>query len=164
MFSGPARKSASPRVPGFDNVKGMMATMERISMGTAVLILCAAIFAQQPKASKAAGHCQNNTELVGQCFRLHGRAFCSNGTPSLRVWHVGTKRILGVTAHPEADDAEDPIAPANLLNALGGFDHFVFGDFEVCPFTPKRQGHMQMVCVERAENLVLKPYGYRTKD
>ena len=88
----------------------------------------------------------------------------------LLQWHAVSQnlarrhnRILGVTSRPQADDAENPIAPANLLNALGGFDHFVFGDFEVCPFTPKRQGHMQMVCVERAENLVLKPYGTERK-
>jgi len=140
-----------------------MTTMKRISIGTLVSLTCAMMLAQQPRANKAADHCKNNAYLVGQCFRLHGRAFFSNGTPSLRIWHVGTKRILGVSAHPEADDAEDPIAPANLLSALGGFDHFVFGDFEVCPFTPKRQGHMQMVCVERAENLVLKPYGTERK-
>lgn len=141
-----------------------MATMKRISAGTAVLLICATMLAQQPKAGKASGQCRTNTELIGQCFRLHGRAFFSNGTPSLRIWPVGTKRILGVNAHPEADDAEDPIAPSNLLNALGGFDHFVFRDFDVCPFTPKSQGHMQMVCVEQAENLIIKPYGYRTKD
>jgi hypothetical protein len=142
----------------------MMATMERISSGIAVLLICTAILAQQPKTDKAAGRCQKNADLVGQCFGFHGRAFLSNGTPSLRIWPVGTNRILGVTQHPKADDAEDPIAPANLLNALGGFDHFVFGDFEVCPLTPKRPGWMQMVCVERAKNLAIKPYGYRTQD
>ena len=101
------------------NVEGMMATMKRISIGTLVSLTCAMMLGQQPRANKAADHCKNNAYLVGQCFRLHGRAFFSNGTPSLRIWHVGTKRILGVSAHPEADDAEDPIAPANLLSALG---------------------------------------------
>jgi len=142
-----------------------MALMKRLSLGTAVLLNCIAIVAQQqPKHDKSAAQCKNNTYLVGECFRLHGRAFYSNGTPDLRIWQVGTKRILGVTRLSQADDTVDPIPPQNLLNALRGFDHFVFGDFEVCPFTPKRQGHMQMVCVERAENLVIEPYGYRPKD
>jgi len=96
-----------------------MTTMKGLSVGTAVSLICTVILAQPTGASKAADHCKNNAYLVGQCFRLHGRAFFSNGTPSLRIWHVGTKRILGVSAHPEADDAEDPIAPANLLSALG---------------------------------------------
>jgi len=139
--------------------------MKRISVQIAMLLSCIAILAQpKPKPDKAAAQCKNNAHLVGQCFRLHGRALFSNGTPSLRIWHIGTNRILGITDRPQADDAEDPNAPASLLNALGGFDHFVFGDFEVCPFTPKRQGHMQMVCVERAENLAIKPSGHGTQD
>jgi hypothetical protein len=67
------------------------------------------------------------------------------------------KPILGVTASKTADDADDPITPPKLLRALGASEHFVFGDFEVCPFTPERPGAMQMVCVERADNLVIKP-------
>jgi hypothetical protein len=137
--------------------------MKGLSVGIAVSLTCTAMLAQPPGSNKAAGQCKNNSYLVGQCFRFHGRAFFSNGTPSLRIWHVGTNRILGITSRPLADDAENPIAPANLLNSLGGFDHFVFGDFEVCPFTPKRQGWMQMVCVERAENLAMESYGYGRK-
>lgn len=73
-------------------------------------------------------------------------------------------RILGVTATARADDAEDPIAPENLLRALGPrLDHFVFEDFEVCPFTPERQGNMQMVCLERSDNPVIEPYVYGSK-
>jgi hypothetical protein len=142
----------------------MITTMKGLSVGTAVSLICTLMLAQPPGANKAAGQCKNNIYLVGHCFRLHGRAYFSNGTPSLRIWHVGTNRILGVTSRPLADDVEYPIAPANLLNALGGFNNFVFGDFEVCPFTPKRPGWMQMVCVERAENLAIKPSGHGTQD
>jgi hypothetical protein len=142
-----------------------MATIKRLIVRTAVLLNCIAIVAQQqPQHDKSAAKCKNNTYLVAECFRLHGRAFYSNGTPDLRIWQIGTNRILGVTRSSQADDAVDPIAPQNLLNALKGFDHFVFGDFEVCPFTPKRQGQMQIVCVERAENLVIKLYGYGRKE
>ncbi len=143
-----------------------MPIMQRTIVGIALVMLCIAgsIGQQRPRSPKVRPKCKNNVELVGQCFQIHGRAFTSNGTPDLRIWEVGTKRILGVTAHAEADDAYDPIVPSKLLKALGAGEHFVFGDFEVCPFTPKRQGHMQMVCVERADNLVIKPYGYGTKD
>ena len=138
--------------------------MKLLGVETALLLICTTtILAQQTKPDKAAAQCKNNADLVGQCFRLHGRAFFSNGTPDLRIWQVGTNRILGVTGHPQADDADTPIVPPNLLNALAGFDHFLFGDFEVCPLTPKQQGHMQMVCVERAEHLAIKPYGYGRK-
>jgi hypothetical protein len=30
-----------------------------------------------------------------------------------------------------------------------------YGDFEVCPFTPDKSGHMQMVCVESATRLIV---------
>jgi hypothetical protein len=32
----------------------------------------------------------------------------------------------------------------------------IYGDFEVCPFTPERKGHMQMVCVQSAKKLIGK--------
>jgi hypothetical protein len=101
--------------------------------------------------------------VTDKCYRVHGRAFGTNGTPNLRIWQIGTDRILGVTGSGAADDAEDAIAPDNLLRALNGDEHFVFGDFEVCPFTKEREGHMRMVCVERADNLIIEPYSYGSK-
>jgi hypothetical protein len=138
----------------------MMSIMHRTIVRIAVMMVCASVVAQ-PRSHK--GICKGNTELIGQCFQIHGRAFTSNGTPDLRIWEVGTKRLLGVAANAQADDADDPIAPSKLIHALGAAEHFVFGDFEVCPFTPERKGYMQMVCVERVENLVIKPYGYGTR-
>jgi hypothetical protein len=130
-------------------------------------ILLAAGFAataQQHSATQSSKlGCKGNPKIVGQCFQIHGRAFVSDGTPDLRIWRIGTNRILGVTASAIADDADDPIAPERLFRALGGNKHFVFGDFDLCPFTPEREGHMQMVCVERADNLVIEPYGYGSK-
>jgi hypothetical protein len=118
---------------------------------------------KQVQSRKNQRLCKGNSELVGQCFQVHGRAFVSNGTPHRRTWRVGTKRILGVTASSTADDADDPIAPDNLFRVLGGAKHFVFGDFEVCPLTPEHEGKMQMVCIERADNLVTERYRYGTK-
>jgi hypothetical protein len=62
--------------------------------------------------------------------------------------------MLGVTAGPIADDAEDPIAPKNLAIPNGVVA--VYGDFEVCPFTRERKGYMQMVCVESASHTFVK--------
>jgi hypothetical protein len=61
--------------------------------------------------------------------------------------------MLGVTAGPVADDADDPIVPKNFT-----FDSSkeAFGDFEVCPFTRKRKGKMQMVCVQSVRNLSIR--------
>ena len=63
--------------------------------------------------------------------------------------------MLGVTAGPVADDADDPIAPDELLRFTSDVEA-IFGDFDVCPFTPERKGQMQMVCVQSAIKLVIK--------
>ena len=98
--------------------------------------------------------CKGNSRLVGECYVVHGKATFGPGTPALRIWPIGTNRMLGVTAGPIADDADDPIAPKNML--IGPNLQGVFGDFEVCPFTLEQKGHTQMVCVESAKNLVVK--------
>jgi hypothetical protein len=87
---------------------------------------------------------------VGKCFVIHGRVMYTNGTPSLRIWRVGSKRILGVLP------PEDEIIPESLKHALNGFNKSVDADLEVCPFTKEQPGAMQMVCVESAKNLVVK--------
>jgi hypothetical protein len=62
--------------------------------------------------------------------------------------------MLGITAGPVLDDADDPICPANIK-----FDsdaEAIYGDFEVCPFTHEKAGAMRMVCIESATNVVVK--------
>ncbi len=95
--------------------------------------------------------CKGNPKLVGRCFTVHGRAEYGNGTPNLRIWIVGTKRKLGVTAGSVADDAEAPVLPSSLHIETG---EQVFADFEVCPFTPYKSQAMQMVCIESAKKLI----------
>ena len=99
--------------------------------------------------------CKSDPRLVGACYVIHGRVTFGLGTPALRIWPVGTKRMLGVTAGPIADDADDPIAPKEMLKFAPDVEG-IYGDFEVCPFTPERNGHMQMVCVQSVKNLVVK--------
>jgi hypothetical protein len=62
--------------------------------------------------------------------------------------------MLGVTGGPILDDAIDPITPRNLKFNPGV--NVIYGDFVVCPFTPERQGHLQLVCIESATHLVEK--------
>lgn len=93
--------------------------------------------------------CENNPAVVGECFSVHGRIRVYNGTPGIRIWIIGTKRLLGVIP------SENEIMPQEVLKHLAsGTD--IFGDFVVCPFTKQKEGHMQMVCIESASNLVLE--------
>jgi len=114
----------------------------------ALILFAIPIFGQARK-------CENHPKVIGACYVVHGRATYGPGTPALRIWPIGTKRMLGVTAGPVADDADDPIAPSNMLRFTSDVEA-IFGDFEVCPFTPDRNGHMQMVCVQSATKLVIK--------
>lgn len=64
----------------------------------------------------------------------------------MRIWPVGSSRLLGVVP------AENEITPNNV-KGLVSFNRDVFAVLKVCPFTQERPGEMQLVCVEAAENV-----------
>jgi hypothetical protein len=82
-----------------------------------------------------------------------------NGTPSFRIWVIGTNRLLGVHEIEYGDNPERPLMPVQLGQQMGGDKYELYGDFEVCPLTKERAGWMQMVCVESASHVVQQPYG-----
>jgi hypothetical protein len=98
--------------------------------------------------------CKGNPKVIGACYSVHGRLSRGADTVILRLWPVGTKRILGITGGPTLADADAAIWPQNLKFPFG--DEDIYGDFEVCPFTPERKGVMQFVCIESASHLVVK--------
>jgi hypothetical protein len=91
--------------------------------------------------------CKKDPDIVTACFTVHGRLSLWNGTPSLRIWRIGTNRILGVTTET---------TPENVSRLWESDDTEIYGDFEVCPFTKDRAGEMQMVCIESASRLLAK--------
>ena len=118
-----------------------------------VVGLCGLLGSGSVLAAPDPPRCKGSPKLVGDCYQVHGRIYFSNGTPSIRIWKVGTKRILGV---PHGEEDGDPeIAP--LPKVIGNtdiLDYAVFADFVVCPLTKEKAGAMQMVCVESATHLV----------
>jgi len=91
--------------------------------------------------------CKSNLQLVAACFTVHGRLSAYNGMPSLRIWPIGTHRLLGILKD------EDPLAlPESIRNEVG-FEKDIYGDFLVCPFTQSKPGQMQFVCVEAVSNV-----------
>jgi hypothetical protein len=74
-----------------------------------------------------------------------------NGTPSFRIWIVGTKRVLGV----DQSSNEVPSMPQALRDLVKGDDTEVFADFVVEPLTPYEQGVMQRVRVVSASKIVV---------
>jgi len=86
-----------------------------------------------------------------------------NGTPSTRLWHIGTHHLYGIYsnrygfAHDSLTlDNEAPELHFDFPRGMteqGGWT--VYGDFEVCPLEPLAQGHMQAACIAGATHIVV---------
>jgi hypothetical protein len=81
---------------------------------------------------------------------IHGRLTWANGNPGLRIWVVGTKRILGVAEDPP----ESSLIPKRLSD-IANAGQVVFADFTLIPLTPDEPGFMRMVRVIRADHVVI---------
>jgi hypothetical protein len=105
-------------------------------------------------------------ENAPMCFRVHARLAEGNGTPSTRLWPMGTHRLYGIysnlygfqhegrpgPAEIASESPELPSAVEKLLPTQGGWT--VYGDFEVCPLERHIEGHMQAACVSAASHIV----------
>ena len=83
--------------------------------------------------------CAARPEIVAPCFDVRGRLSFWNGTPSARIWRIGTTRMLGV---------HNDELPPGLASRRSSFDSELWGTFTVCPLTNRSAGHMQYVCIE----------------
>jgi len=81
---------------------------------------------------------------------VHGRLFVTNGTPSIRIWRIGTKQILGV--HPD----ESPEALPDNIRKWVRFGVNVYADFTVEPVAPVQPGQMQLVRLVSASQIVIE--------
>ena len=98
--------------------------------------------------------CREHPQLVGACFKVHGRLSVYNGAPALRLFKSGTKRILGISEQRFALAGYKNV-PDEVKEKIDQ-DKDLIGDYVVCPFTHERRGEMQMVCIESANNLHVK--------
>ena len=101
-------------------------------------------------------------EIAQSCVQIHGRLTAGNGTPSTRLWHIGTHHVYGIYSNrygfTHDDETLDNEAPELHLElpkgtpTVGGWT--VYGDFEGCPLEPPIQGHMQAACIVSASHVV----------
>jgi hypothetical protein len=105
------------------------------------------------KARPPTQACQSDPDLIGPCFTTRGRLSAWNGSPTFRIWRIGTKRIMGLAQ--EMFPSGQVVLPESLDGQMN-FDVDAYGDFVVCPITAELPGKMQLVCVESARNLTFK--------
>jgi hypothetical protein len=110
--------------------------------------------ARSPTPVSKEKSCRYHPRLIGSCFTVRGRLSIYNGAPALRLWRVGTRRLLGISEQRffVAGYRNVPEYIESQMNQ----DVAIFGDFLVCPFTRSRAGEMQLVCIERGKNLVVR--------
>ena len=107
--------------------------------------------ARLPASQTSDKSCRQHPQLVGKCFKVHGRLSVYNGAPAMRIWKVGTKRMLGISEQRFAVPGYRNL-PETIQSQLNQ-DVDIFGDFLVCPFTRPKAGEMQLVCIEDGKNL-----------
>ena len=125
-----------------------------IIIGVLILLTSSVIggshFAPAPES------CRSRSDVAGKCFKVHGRLSVYNGTPSIRLWPIGTKRLLGILDPNDVSNAPGPtILPPEIKSKLD-WDKDVLGDFLVCPLTRQKPGRMQTVCIESGKNLTVR--------
>ena len=104
-----------------------------------------------------------NPEIAPSCLRIHGRLAAGNGTPSTRLWQIGTHHIFGIYSNrygfihdSDTLDNEAPELHFALPKSMpdqGGWT--VYGDFEVCPLERPIEGRMQAACIASADHIVV---------
>jgi hypothetical protein len=129
----------------------------RVGWPAAVGVLLLAVCSPAQSLLRAAPDrpCRQHPQLSGPCFTIRGRMRLANGNPSIRIWRVGTKRILGVSDGRFKMDGYANVPPA-VAGRLS-WDTQLFGDFVVCPFTGDEPDVMRLICVDSASNLKVRP-------
>lgn len=119
----------------------------------AVLVAIACAIGTGPGAF-ARAPCKSDPRIVSTCFRVHGRLGVFNGIP-IRIWIVGTNRVLKIRSPDRTRNEEDGLPPdaLKLLEQGNAGEFVVFGDYEVCPLAKEHAGWMRPVCVENALHL-----------
>jgi hypothetical protein len=115
-------------------------------------------------AVMASGPATAEVRQKGACYTVHARLTAGNGTPGWRLWPVGTTRLLGVLTEAGEAEFEPTILPGRLGHAFENPQTLkaaetgrLFADFTVCPLSERRPGVMQMVYIQSARNIAIRP-------
>ena len=135
-----------------------MQTYPKFSIISLLFLMLGINMIGESRLVQQAQSCRARPDVVGKCFNVHGRLSVYNGTPSIRLWPIGTKRLLGIIDPNDVSNAPGPtVLPVEIKNKLD-WDKDVLGDFFVCPLTRQQSGKMQTVCIESGKNLTVRKH------
>jgi len=141
-------------------MKGKMRKATAVGFAVLLSLGVTALSSKDPaKAAQPSSRCETSPKLVGACFVVHGRLSFYNGNPSVRIWPVGTHRLLGVLDAAGTDAQSEDMTYLHLAPPIEYrlradiWRTDVYGDFTVCPFSRERTGWMQFVCIAKAQHL-----------
>ncbi|EEF60874.1 hypothetical protein [Pedosphaera parvula] len=94
-------------------------------------------------------------EVLNAPFTIHGRLSNYNGSANMRIWIIGSKRMLYAAGESPA------LERINQFFGDGGgwFSCDIYGDFTVEPLVPDTKGSMRPVRILEVKNLVITREG-----
>ncbi len=108
-----------------------------------------------PAIAADAPACKSSPKVVGKCMTFYGPLAVYSGSPSLRIWPVGTKQLYGLRG--TGADPENVALPEKLRELLAAKPSEVNGKWEVCPLEAERPNQLRIVCLESASELRAVP-------
>ena len=94
---------------------------------------------------------QTDAKAAFPCFKHHGRLMGGLNGITIRLWLIGTNRVLavdgGVTLPEDANKYFDAASPDFSV---------IYGDFDICPLEPDVPGQARRVEVNGFEKLVVQ--------
>lgn len=92
-------------------------------------------------------------EMLNKPFTVHGRLRCYNGGSTLRIWIIGSKRMLYVPW----DETSPAIERLNkyYTDADAWFKQDIFADFTVAPLASDIKGRMRPIRILRIKHVVI---------
>src|SRR5215831_10299269 len=101
-----------------------------ITFASSILLLVITgnvLSAQSPATEIGDKSCRQHPQVIGKCFTVHGRLSIYNGAPAMRIWRIGTRRMLGVSEQRFVAPGYRNV-PENIQNQINQ-EVNIFGDF-----------------------------------
>jgi hypothetical protein len=93
--------------------------------------------------------CQSDPDLVGACYRMRGRVSVSSDGVGMRVWQVGTAKVMDLAEGMLPDELAEQVTPAMR----------VYANMLVCPVHANGPKAPDTVCIESAGDFRLEAAG-----